>query len=136
MTWEPRPTPTVTPETAPYWRAAADGRLLLQRCADCDRTYHYPRGFCPDCLSGDVEWLEADGTGSVYAYSATERAEGWPEERLPLVTAYVELDEGPRLLTNLVDCDPAAVAVGTRVSVRFVPTADDEVAIPVFALEE
>lgn len=132
MTWEPRPIPEVTPETERYWRGAAAGRLLLQNCRDCGLTYHYPRGFCPDCFSADIDWVEAGGRGTVYSYSATGRVEGWPAEHLPLVTAYVELEEGPRILTNLVELDPETVEVGTEVAVSFVPTADREIAIPVF----
>lgn len=132
MTWEPRPVPDVTPETEPFWEGAADGRLLLSECQDCGLVYHYPRALCPDCFSEDVEWIEADGEGEVYAYSVTRTMSGWPEDDLPLVVAYVELDEGPRLLTN-VDADPDAVDVGTCVTVRFEETEDEAVAVPVFA---
>jgi hypothetical protein len=129
--WEPRPVPEVTPESEPYWRAASEGRLLVRECSDCGLVYHYPRALCPDCLSEDVAWREAAGTGEVYSYSSAERVAGWPEADLPLVVAYVELDEGPRVMTN-VDADPDAVAVGTRVRVRFVDTGDEDVAVPVF----
>ena len=135
MSWEPRPVPSVTPETAPYWEAAADGTLLLRRCPDCELTFYYPRARCPDCLGDDVEWVEADGTGTVYAHTSTETVAAWPEEDLPLVLAYVELDEGPRVMTN-VRADPEDVAVGTRVRVEFVDTETEEaVAIPVFVPE-
>lgn len=131
MTWEPRPVPDVTPETAPYWEGAVEGRLLLSECQDCGLVYHYPRAFCPDCFSDAVEWLEADGEGEVYSYSVTRTMNGWPEEDLPLVVAYVELDEGPRLMTNI-HADPNTVDVGTRVTVQFEETKTDNVAIPVF----
>ena len=131
MTWEPRPVPDVTPETEPFWAGATDGRLLLSECQDCDLVYHYPRALCPDCFSEDIEWLAADGEGEVYSYSITRTMIGWPEEDLPLVVAYVELDEGPRLMTN-VDADPDTVDVGTRVTVRFEDTEDENVAIPTF----
>ncbi|MBB6646000.1 OB-fold domain-containing protein [Halobellus ruber] len=134
MSWEPRPVPEISPETAPYWAAAAEGRLLLCECQDCDLQYYYPRARCPDCLSGNVEWIDAAGTGTVYAYTATEIVSGWPEEHLPLVLAYVELDEGPRMLTDVVDCGPDEVEVGSSVEVTFVDTDDPDVAIPVFEL--
>ncbi|WP_408958938.1 Zn-ribbon domain-containing OB-fold protein [Natrinema sp. 74] len=130
---ESRPVPEVTPETERYWEAAADGRLLLRECQDCGLTYHYPRALCPDCFSDDVAWLEAAGTGEVYSYSVARSMSGWPDDDLPLVVAYVELDEGPRMVTN-VDCDPDEVAVGARVAVRFVDVDADDVAIPVFVL--
>ena len=128
--WEPRPVPETTPESEPYWRAASEGRLLLRECAECGLVYHYPRSLCPDCLSDDVSWTEATGEGEVYAHSTAPSVAGWPEDDLPLVVAYVELDEGPRVLTN-VDADPESVEVGTRVRARFVETEED-VAVPVF----
>lgn len=130
MTWEPRPVPDVTPETEPYWSATADGRLLLNECNDCGLVFYYPRALCPDCFSEDVDWVEASGEGEVYSYSVTENASGWPEADLPLVLAYVELDEGPRMMTNI-QTDPDDVKVGTRVEVTFVETEED-LAIPVF----
>lgn len=132
MTWEPRPVPAVTPETAPYWEAAADETLLLSRCTDCDLTFYYPRARCPDCLGDSVEWTEADGSGTVYAHTSTQTVAAWPEDKLPLVLAYVELTEGPRMLTALTGCDPDAVEIGTDVEVTFVPTESDDVSIPVF----
>lgn len=131
MTWEPRPMPQVTPETRPYWEGAAEGKLLLRACNDCGLVFHYPRTLCPDCFSENVEWTEADGTGEVYSYSVTPVVGNWPEDKLPLVVAYVELDEGPRMMTNVVDCEPEDVTVGGRVEVRFVETETD-IAIPVF----
>ena len=135
MSWEPRPVPEVTPESEPYSAGAAEGKLLLSECADCGLVYHYPRALCPDCFGENVSWLEASGTGEVYSYSVAHTMSGWPEEDLPLVLAYVELDEGPRVMTN-VRADPEDVAVGTRVRVEFVDTETEEaVAIPVFVPE-
>lgn len=131
-TWEPRPLPTVTPETERFWRGAAEGRLLLRTCHDCDLTFFYPRSRCPDCLGTAVSWTDAAGRGVVYTFSTSERVEGWPEAALPVVLAYVELGEGPRMLSNLVECSPGEVTVGTAVHVRFVPTERDDVAVPVF----
>ena len=132
MSWEPRPVPVVTPESEQYWSAAAAGRLLLNRCDDCGLVYYYPRAHCPDCLSDDVSWIVASGKGEVYSYTVTSVVESWPDEELPLVSAYVELAEGPRMLTAIVNCDPDEVDVGTAVEVTFVPTGEDDVAIPVF----
>lgn len=132
-TWEPRPTPDVNPETSPFWEAASDGVFALMECADCGLVYYYPRSVCPDCYSEDTEFTEAAGTGEVYSFSVTERMEGWPEEALPVLLAYVELDEGPRVMTNVVGVAPEDLAVGDRVEVRFVPTEDADVSVPVFA---
>lgn len=136
MSWEPRPVPDVTPETAPFWAAAAEGEFEVQECRSCGLVFHYPRTLCPDCFSDNVAWLTAAGTGEVYSYTVTRQMAGWPEEALPLVLAYVELDEGPRVMTNIVDCDPHEVEVGTPVTVRFVETDHDDIAIPVFTPSE
>jgi uncharacterized OB-fold protein len=131
MSWEPRPVPNVTPETKTYWAGAAEGRLLLCKCNDCGLVYYYPRTLCPDCFSENVDWVEASGSGEVYSYSMTDTMSGWPSDDLPLVVAYVELDEGPRMITNI-DADPDTVEVGTRVEVQFVETNETDIAIPVF----
>jgi uncharacterized OB-fold protein len=104
---------------------------VLNECGNCGLLYHYPRAQCPDCFSDDVRWIEAAGTGEVYTYSVARTMSGWPEADLPLVVAYVELDEGPRVLTN-VDADPEAVAVGMRVEVTFAGTDVEDVAVPLF----
>lgn len=132
--WEPRPLPDVTPESEPYWKAAADEKLLLSSCPDCGLVIHYPRARCPDCFA-ETEWMEASGDGTVYSYSVTERMEGWPEANLPLIVAYVELTEGPRIMTNLVDCEPDEISVGAPVSVEFVPSEQEDIGIPVFCLK-
>lgn len=136
MTWEPRPVPVVTPETAPFWAGAAEGEFLLNRCESCDLTYYYPRAHCPDCLSDRVSWIEASGAGEVYTYTVTSNVERWPDEALPVVSAYVELEEGPRVLSVILECDPDEIAVGTPVEVTFVPTERDDVAIPAFVPAE
>jgi uncharacterized OB-fold protein len=132
MMWEPRPLPDVTPETAPFWAGAVNGKFLLCECEDCALVYYYPRKVCPDCLSGNITWREAEGTGELYSFTVAHQMSGWPEETLPLVYAYVELDEGPRVITNIVDCDPTTLESGQRVEVNFVPTDEESVAVPVF----
>jgi uncharacterized OB-fold protein len=129
--WEPRPVPTVTPETREYWAKAAEGVLAIGRCPDCDLAFFYPRAYCPDCLAS-TDLVAASGEGTVYSYTVPEQISGWPEAAQPLVVTYVELDEGPRIVSNVVDCSPADVAIGDRVTVTFVPTDDEDVAIPVF----
>ena len=131
--WEPRPTPNVNPETEPYWRAASEGRLLLGECSneDCGLVFHYPRPRCPDCLN-EAGLVEASGEGEIYTYSVAGRVEGWPKGDLPLRVGYVELAEGPRLMTAFVDRDPEDLKIGRTVAVRFVPTEDRDVAVPVF----
>lgn len=134
--WEPRPLPTGYPETAEFWEAATEERLVLRTCRECGTTFHYPRSFCPDCFSEDVDWIESSGRGEVYSYSVIHQMSGWPEDDLPVVLAYVELEEGVRFPTHVVDAAPDAVEIGRSVEVAFVPTKDEEVAIPVFELAE
>ena len=100
--------------TQPYWDAAADGRMVLPHCTACGTVIWYPRGWCPDCLSRAVEWVETSGRGTIYSHTTVRR--GAPSAfEVPYVLAYVELDEGPRVLTNIVTDDPDALRVGQPV---------------------
>lgn len=121
----PTPAPAVTPETEEFWAATAEGRLLLRRCDDCSTFIWYPRAHCPACGGQRTSWVEASGKGTVYTFTAVHRSavEGY-RDALPYVIAYVELDEGPRVLTNIVGCDPAAVEVGMAVTVVFHDTGE------------
>lgn len=119
-------------ETEPFWEACAAGRLVLPRCDRCGELIWYPRRFCPFCASTDVSWVEVSGRGTVYSYTIIRRGSGAYRDAGPYVLAYVELDEGPRLLTNVVGADPESVHVGQPVHVVFDDAGDGE-AIPRFA---
>ena len=121
------PAPRVLPESLAYWIAADEGRLLVKKCRACGEVHHYPRDICPHCLSADTEWLEATGTGTVYSFSTMGKGEA------AYTLAFVTLDEGVTLMTNLVDCDPATVSIGQAVRVVFKPT--DGHAVPMFTTE-
>jgi len=120
----PAPAPPVNIETEPFWAATAEGRLLLLRCDDCGAVIWYPRSICPNCRSSTTSWFEASGRGIVYSYTVVRRGQGRWREAAPYVVAYVELEEGPRLLTNIVDCDPDEVRIDMAVRVRFDPTGE------------
>jgi uncharacterized OB-fold protein len=122
MTTLPAPSPPVTPETRPFWDATAQGRLTLPRCRRCRTVIWYPRTFCPDCHTLGVEWFDASGLGTVYSFAVTQKGDGPWREVSPYVLAYVELEEGPRVLTNIVECDPSSIAIGQAVEVVFHPT--------------
>jgi uncharacterized protein len=111
--------PLPEPETVAFWQATRTDELLLSRCLSCGLVFYYPRAFCPDCHQGDIESFASSGTGSIYACTTVMRGAGSWAEVTPYVVAYVELDEGPRIMTNIVSCDPHSVAVGQRVSVAF-----------------
>jgi uncharacterized OB-fold protein len=118
---EPQP----TPETQVFWDAAKEGRFLTKHCRSCGRSHWYPRSHCPFCASPDTEWMEASGRGVIYSYSVMRRA------KPTYVMAYVTLEEGPTMMTNLVDCDPDTLKIGDAVSVCFVQTAEKH-ALPMF----
>jgi uncharacterized protein len=114
----PAPAPLVNVETQTYWDATTEGKLLLAHCNTCDTLIWYPRLFCPLCNSFDVGWVQASGKGKIYSYTVNRRGQGDYRD-LVFVLAYVELDEGPRMLTNIVDCDFEKLAVGQAVQVVF-----------------
>jgi len=116
------------PLSRPFWEAAARGVLVIQRCAGCGRHQFYPRPYCLGCQSDELAWVEAAGTGTVYSQSRVHLA-AVPGFEPPYVVAVVELDEGPRLTTNLVGGD---CAIGDRVAVRW-RARDQGPPVPVFA---
>lgn len=120
----PTRAPGVVPETEEFWAATAEGRLLLRRCDDCGVVIWYPRDLCPACHSRSTSWTEASGDGVVYSFTVTRRGQGRWRGAAPYVMAYVELAEGPRLLTNIVDCDPDTVHIGQAVTVVFHDTGE------------
>ncbi len=115
--------PAVDWESRAYWEGCGRGELVLQRCRACGTVQHRPRGICATCLSDEIEHFVASGRGTVYTYSVV-RQNQMPAfaAAVPYVVAYVELEEGPQLLTNVVGCDPDSVSIGMPVRVEFVPT--------------
>lgn len=109
------PAPATNPENEPFFAAARGGELLLKHCLACDELHYYPRAVCPFCASERTEWVAAGGEGTIYSYSVMRRV---PE---PYAIAYVTLDEGVTVLTNLVDCDFDRLRIGDRVRVVFKP---------------
>lgn len=116
----PTRSPRPTPETQPFWDAAAENRLELARCDACGFMPWYPRMICPQCQSTSRTWETLSGNGTVYSFSVTRAGGGraW-REHLPYVVAYVQLDEGPIIMTNIVDCDPESVHVDMSVTAVF-----------------
>ena len=115
----PAPAPPITPDSKPFWDGTAEDKLVLPRCDKCSTVIWYPREFCPKCGSFAVSWFEASGQGTVYSYSIVRKGEAMYGGAAPYVLAYVELEEGPRVLTNIVDCEPESVKIGQAVSVVF-----------------
>jgi uncharacterized protein len=119
--------PPVGAESAPYWEATREGRLLVQWCTACDRAIFYPRAFCPGCASSSLEWRTSSGRGSVYAAVVEHRPEAAGaafSHGQPYCVALVDLDEGVRMLTNVVGCPPDEVYSGMAVTVTWEPLSD------------
>jgi uncharacterized OB-fold protein len=107
----------------PYWDGARAGKLLLPKCRPCGKIHWYPRAMCPFCLSEDIEWVQASGKGTVFSFSVMRAKQ-------PYVIAYVRLEEGVTMMTNIVDCDLDRLAVGDTVQLLFATRAATPV--PVF----
>ena len=107
--------------TRTYWDAAAEGRLLVRRCRTCERAHHYPREFCPHCWSEDVDWEPATGRATLYTWSVVHRNDLPPfGERTPYVAAVVDLAEGPRMMSEVVECgDGERLRAGMELEVVF-----------------
>jgi uncharacterized protein len=101
--------------TQPFWDGVAEGVLRIQRCLECDRYVFYPRAVCPQCMTSDMEWVEASGAGRVHSFTIVHRAPPDYRDEVPYVVALVDLDEGVRMMTRLVDVQPASVVVGMAV---------------------
>jgi len=108
--------PEPAPETKAFWDAASAGRLVIKRCAACGESHYYPRSICPFCGSDRTEWRDVSGRGTIYTYSVMRRAP------VPYAIAYVTLDEGVTMMTNIVDCDLNAIRIGQKVRVVFKPS--------------
>ena len=124
--------PTISGETRPYWEGCKRGELLIQRCKANQHYQFYPRGICATCYTTQVDWVKASGRGVVWTYTIDYRnqAPGYRDE-VPFVVALVELEEGVKMFTNIVDCKPETVRVGMPVEVVF-RKATEEITIPYF----
>lgn len=125
-----RPAPIVTDDSAVFWDAATDGRLVSQRCASCHALRHPPRPMCPHCRSLEIEVVDLAGTGTVYSNAILHHPQN-PAFAYPVLAALVDLDEGVRIVTNLTDVAKDDIRVGMRVVVHFVEVAGGA-RIPVF----
>ncbi|BDB27520.1 DNA-binding protein [Cupriavidus sp. TA19] len=119
--------PAEHPDNTEFWAAAREGRLLLRHCDSCGKPHWYPRTLCPFCL-GTTQWKQASGRGTIYSYSVTRRA-----GPTPFCMAYVTLDEGVTMMTQIVDCDLDTVRIGQKVLLRFAPS-DGGAPLPTFTL--
>jgi uncharacterized OB-fold protein len=130
------PTPYASWETRGWWEGAGRGEIVLQRCTSCGLVQHKPRAICVKCLTDTIEHFVASGRGTVHTFTVTHQNMVPPfSAQLPYVMAYVELEEGPRVLTNVVGADPATITIGQAVVADFDSTARDDgeaIAVPRF----
>jgi len=100
-----KPLPVTNDVTAPFWEAAKRHEMMLQRCKQCGHRFMYPREMCPNCMAFDLEWVKVAGKGRLYSFGVTRQpAHPSFNDVVPFIFALVQLDEGPRIITNLVDC--------------------------------
>ena len=131
-----KPLPEITPVTRPFWDGAAQGKLLLQRCPDCGHYIWTPCPVCVECGSERLQWTEVSGRGTIYSFTVIRQVAGRGsskafEKDIPYVVAWVDLDEGPRMVSNVVGCPVDEVKIAMRVSVVFEP-ASAEISLPKF----
>ena len=126
------PLPQPTEDSAPFWDGCRAGELRIQRCAQCGTLRHPPRPLCRRCGSFEHEWALASGRGIVYSYTVTQQAiHPALEGRLPHAVVLVELEEGVRVTSNVVDCPPDAIEIGMPVAVTF-ERVSEEITLPLF----
>ncbi|HYD49492.1 MAG TPA: Zn-ribbon domain-containing OB-fold protein [Terriglobales bacterium] len=115
------PLPVATPETKPFWDGARQNKLMLQRCGDCGQAFFYPRPLCPHCLSRRIEWFEASGRGRLHTFVINHRAPRRSPLPPPFVVAIIALEEGPKMMSNLVGIapDPTQIRCDMPVEVVF-----------------
>lgn len=126
------PLPKPDKDSEVYWQAARRHELLLQQCSDCERFRFYPRSVCPHCLSDKFRWRPSSGRGRVYSFTIIHRAPTPAfRDQVPYVLALIDLDEGVRMMSNVIDCDPGVVRIGLRVEVIFADVTP-EISLPKF----
>jgi len=126
-------------DSRPYWEGLKQGELRIQRCNACSRAVFYPRAICPHCFSDQLSWIVATGKGIIYSYTVAHQAFGPFAEKTPFVVAIVELEEGARMMTHIIDSPRERIAIGKAVQVTFesaFESGGDNLTLPYFRLVE
>lgn len=119
------PKPVANADSLPYWNAARERRLVIRKCHSCGEVHFMPRHLCPHCWSDQLEWVEASGGGEVHSFSVIRRASDPAfADKVPYVVALIELDEGVRMMANILGEDAMSVEIGDRVHVDFEDRGD------------
>src|SRR5260370_33596854 len=106
-------------DSRPYWEGMAQGELRSQCCNACSRAVFYPRAICPHCFSDQLSWIVATGRGTIYSYTVAHQAFGSWATDIPFVVSIVELEEGVRMMTRIIDAPRERIAIGVAVRVTF-----------------
>lgn len=122
-------------ESRPYWEGLAQGELRIQRCTTCSRAVFYPRSICPHCHAETLSWIVASGKGTIYSYTVAHQAFGFFAEQAPFIIAIIELEEGVRMMSRIIDAPREQVVIGKSVQVTFEPVTED-LTLPYFRLVE
>ena len=122
-----KPVPVATPESDFFWDKTRKHELWIQKCVDCDTAFFYPRMICPDCLEDKIEWFKTSGKGFLYTYMINHRPPPGFEDEAPYAIALVQLDEGPRMMTNIVGIEntPENLVLDMPLEVVFEDIVDD-----------
>ncbi len=135
MAEQGKPLPRVTSLTQPFWEAASQNKLVLQRCRQCEAYVWCPRPSCTECGSDQLKWTSVSGRGSVFSFTVIRqviaRGAAAFEKEIPYIVAWIDLEEGPRFCTNVVDCPIDKVTIGMPVEVVF-DKASSEITLPKF----
>ena len=127
-----KPLPVIQPWSKLFWNAARERRLLIQECRNCGKKIFYPKKYCPECRSTDIGWVESSGEGKVYSFSTLYLGVHPKfEEDAPYTIAIIELNEGVRLMSNIVNCDPKDIQCDMPVKVTF-EDVTEEITLPKF----
>jgi uncharacterized protein len=122
-------------DSRPYWEGLTQGELRIQRCSSCSKAVFYPRSICPHCFADQLSWIVASGKGTIYSYTVAHQAFGAFAADIPFVIAIVELEEGVRMMTRVINAPRERVAVGAAVEVTF-ESVGEELTLPYFRLAE
>lgn len=122
-------------DSRPYWEGLTQGELRIQRCQACSQAVFYPRALCPHCHSEQLEWIVANGKGTIYTYTVAHQGFGPFAADVPFVIALIELEEGARMMSRIIDAPRERVTIGAAVSVTFEGSGED-LTLPYFRLVE
>jgi uncharacterized protein len=120
-------------DSRPYWEGLMQGELRIQRCDACKKAVFYPRSICPHCFADRLSWIVASGKGTIYSYSVVHQAFGPFANDVPFVVMIVELEEGARMMSRLLDAPHEQVRIGAEVRVTF-EKVEEDLTLPYFRL--